>query len=203
METKDHVAALNLMRSKIENCELCELYKTRNKTVFGSGNLSAPIMLIGEGPGADEDACGEAFVGKAGKLLDKILEASGFTREQHVFIGNIVKCRPPANRNPLPEEMTACLPYLHKQIELIDPKIIVCMGAVALKGLLGDNHRITKERGNWQLWQERFLMPVYHPAALLRNPNLKRDTWEDFKKIITKYREIGDAKHYCKNLPIV
>ena len=155
-------------------------------------------MLIGEGPGADEDRTGVAFIGKAGQLLDKILGACNFTRKEHVFIGNIVKCRPPANRVPEPLEMEACLPYLEEQIEIIDPVIIMALGATALKGLKGGTPRITRERGKWQYWNNRLLMPTYHPAALLRNPNLKKESWEDFKQVILKYRELVDPEHYCQ-----
>jgi DNA polymerase len=155
-------------------------------------------MLIGEGPGADEDREGIAFIGKAGQLLDKILEACNFTRERHVYISNIVKCRPPGNRKPEKEEMAACLPYLEEQIELIDPAIVVAMGATALKGLKGGEPKITAERGKWQYLGTRLLMPTYHPAALLRNPTLKRPAWEDFKSIVRKYIELVDEGHYCK-----
>lgn len=188
---------LEALRNEIKNCTQCDLHRNRNKAVFGSGALDAPIMLVGEGPGADEDRTGIAFVGKAGQLLDKILAACNFTREKHVFIGNIVKCRPPGNRVPETQEMAACLPYLEQQIELIDPKIIVSLGATALKGLLGGSPKITRDRGKWQLYSNRFLMPTYHPAALLRNPNLKKDTWEDFKEVIRKYREVVDPGHEC------
>lgn len=186
------------LKIEIEHCSKCPLHHSRNRVVFGSGAEDAPIMLVGEGPGADEDKTGIAFVGKAGQLLDKILAACNFTRENHVFIGNILKCRPPGNRVPELSEMAACLPYLERQIEMIDPKIIVTLGATALKGLLGGTLKISRDRGKWQLYQNRFLMPTYHPAALLRNPNLKKDTWEDFKNVIRKYREIVDAGHMCE-----
>ncbi len=186
------------LKNEVTACTRCPLHRTRTLPVFGSGNPQAPIFLIGEGPGYEEDKSGVAFVGKSGQLLDKILAACGFTREQHVFIGNIVKCRPPQNRNPLPEEQAACLPYLEEQIELVNPKIIVTLGAVATKAILGSHVMITKARGNWGLWLNRPVMPTYHPSALLRNPNLKRDAWDDFKKVIDKYREIVDPAHYSK-----
>jgi len=186
------------LRQEVENCQKCPLFKSRNKVVFGSGNSHAKIFLIGEGPGYDEDRTGVAFVGKSGQLLDKILAACNFTREQHVFIGNIVKCRPPQNRNPEIEEMAACLPYLLRQIELVKPSIIITLGATAIKGLIDKNAKITKERGNWKIWNNILVMPTFHPSALLRNPSLKKDTWEDFKKVILKYRELVDNNHSCK-----
>ncbi|MCK4662401.1 MAG: uracil-DNA glycosylase [Bacteroidales bacterium] len=189
-----------IIRKEISSCTKCDLSKTRKNVVFGEGNRFAEIMLIGEGPGYYEDIQGIPFVGKSGQLLDKILDVCGFTRKEHVFIGNIVKCRPPNNRDPLPIERETCLPYLLKQIELIDPKIIILLGATALKGLVDANARITKVRGEWLTWKNRLVMPTYHPSALLRNPKLKKDVWEDFKKIVNKYREIVNYMHhsnYC------
>jgi DNA polymerase len=157
-------------------------------------------MCIGEGPGQEEDLQGRPFVGRSGQLLDKILNVCGFNRQEHVFIANIVKCRPPNNRAPLPEERLMCIPYLYKQIELINPIIIVLLGATALNGLIDPNLRITKVRGNWLMWNNRWVMPTYHPAALLRNPKLKYEAWEDFKKIVAKYRELVNPDHhsdYC------
>lgn len=189
---------LEALKIEIAECRKCPLHQGRMHTVPGNGAEDAPIMLVGEGPGADEDREGVAFIGKAGQLLDKILGACNFTREEHIFICNIVKCRPPGNRVPEPSEMAACLPYLEQQIELVDPLIIISLGATALRGLTGGSPKITKERGNWQLLGKRLLMPTYHPAALLRNPNLKKETWEDFKAVIRKYREIVDPGHECK-----
>ena len=189
---------ISKLRKEVENCKKCPLYKTRNKVVFGNGSLNAKIFLVGEGPGFDEDRTGIAFVGRSGKLLDKILEACGFTREKHVFIGNIVKCRPPQNRIPTIDEQSACLPFLEKQIELLNPEIIVTLGSTAYKGLFDSNAKITRERGNWKIRNNRLVMPTYHPSALLRNPALKKDTWEDFKKVIIKYRELVDPEHFCK-----
>ncbi len=178
----------------------CELSKTRQHVIFGEGNIHAGILIIGEAPGRDEDIKGRPFVGKSGQLLDKILAACGFTREDHVFISNIVKCRPPDNRVPSPQETSACMPWLQKQIELIDPKILILLGATALKTMAGPDYRITRERGNWINLYNRPAMPVYHPAALLRDPSLKRDTWEDFKKIVFKYRELVNPQHYSAHV---
>lgn len=187
--------ALEKLALQVQSCKNCDLHKTRNKPVFGSGSWQAPVFMIGEGPGADEDRLGVAFVGKSGQLLDKILAACNFTREEHVFISNVVKCRPPANRNPLPEEQAACLPFLEEQIRLIGPKILITLGAVATKAFLGGDAKITRIRGQWHNWNGYHLLPTYHPSALLRNPNLKREAWDDFKKVILKYRELVDPMH--------
>jgi DNA polymerase len=186
----------NSLKNEILHCTKCELAKTRKHVIFGEGNANAEILIIGEAPGRDEDIQGRPFVGASGQLLDKILDACGFTRKEHVFISNIVKCRPPGNRVPTPYEAGICMPWLLKQIELINPKILILLGATALKYMAGPEHKITRERGNWFMWVNRLAMPVYHPAALLRDPGLKPDTWEDFKKIIFKYRELVDPEHY-------
>jgi len=184
------------LRNEILHCTQCALSKSRKHVIFGEGNLQAPIMLIGEAPGYEEDQIGRPFVGKSGQLLDKILAACGFTREEHIFISNIIKCHPPGNRVPTKEEAAVCMPWLLQQIGLINPKILLLLGATALKYMVGPGHRITLERGNWLTVQDRLVMPVFHPAALLRNPDLKRPTWEDFKKIVHKYRELVDPDHY-------
>ncbi|HAF31127.1 MAG TPA: uracil-DNA glycosylase [Bacteroidales bacterium] len=189
-----------LLKQEVETCTKCNLCKTRNKVVFGEGFRNSKIMCIGEGPGYYEDQQGRPFVGKSGQLLDIILDVCGFNRNEHVFIGNIVKCRPPNNRDPLPEERETCIPYLYIQIELIDPKIIILLGATALKGLIDPNAKITKVRGEWLEWQNRLVMPTFHPSALLRNEKLKRPAWEDFKKVVAKYREVINPNHisdYC------
>ena len=191
---------IELLRDDIEQCTKCGLAKTRNHVIFGEGSISGGILIIGEAPGRDEDLQGRPFVGKSGQLLDKILTACGFTRDKHVFISNIVKCRPPENRVPTPQEAAICMPWLLQQIELINPKIVILLGATALKYMIGPEHRITRERGNWINWRSRLAMPVYHPAALLRDPNLKRDTWEDFKKIVFKYRELVNPQHYSAHI---
>ena len=180
---------------QVKSCTKCELFRKRTNTVFGMGNPFAEIMLIGEGPGRDEDLQGLPFVGKSGQLLDKILEACGFNRDEHVYIGNIVKCRPPNNRDPEPAEREACLAYLHEQIRLINPKIIVLLGATALKGLIDPEARITRVRGSWMEWENRLVMPTFHPSALLRNADQKKDAWEDFKMVYHKYRELVDPSH--------
>jgi uracil-DNA glycosylase family 4 len=188
------------LTSEIAHCEKCELAKTRTQVIIGEGNLNAGVFIIGEAPGRDEDIQGRPFVGKSGQLLDKILDACGFSRDEHVFISNIVKCRPPDNRTPTPLEASICMPWLIKQIELVNPKIIILLGATALKYMAGPEYKITRERGNWLNLQNRPTMPVYHPAALLRDPSLKRDTWEDFKKIVFKYRELVNPLHYSAHV---
>lgn len=188
------------LKKEILKCQKCSLSKTRHNVVFGEGNKNAEIMLIGEGPGYYEDQSGKPFVGKSGKLLDRIIEVCGFTRQDHLFIANIVKCRPPQNRAPHPDERETCIPYLYKQIELIKPKIIILLGATALNGLIDPNARITKVRGQWMEWKGIQVMPTYHPSALLRNPSLKKEAWEDYKKVVAKYRELVNPKHhsdYC------
>jgi len=188
------------LKKRIQTCTKCPLHKTRNKSIFGEGNQNAEILLIGEAPGGKEDKIGRPFIGKSGQLLEKILEACGFTRETHVFISNIVRCRPPNNRVPSTAEIETCIPYLMEQIELINPQIIITLGATSLKKLLGnESYKISKVRGNWIKWNNRLVMPVYHPAALLRNPNLKNETWEDFKKVIDKYRQRVDPNHFTKH----
>ncbi len=190
----------DILFNEINLCSKCDLSKNRKHVIFGEGNPNAPIMVIGEAPGYDEDILGRPFVGKSGQLLDKILEACGFTRNQHIFISNIVKCHPPNNRVPTQTEAEICMPWLLKQIEIIDPKILILLGATSLKYMAGPGHRITAERGKWITINGRLAMPVFHPAALLRNPGLKRDTWTDFKAIVNKYRELVDANHFSAHV---
>lgn len=197
----DKFAWVDLQMQVLE-CTQCVLSETRINPVFGGGSDTADIFIIGEGPGAEEDKQGVPFVGKSGQLLDKILEACNFTREEHVFIGNIVKCRPPGNRDPKPEEKETCLPYLMQQIELLDPKIIIILGRVALQALVDPNASITRMRGHWTEWNGRLLMPTYHPSALLRNPALKKDAWEDFQKVFFKYREVVNPEHQSAHIKL-
>lgn len=180
--------SLKELDSMIHNCQKCALGKTRNKFVFGVGNPHATAMLIGEAPGADEDAQGEPFVGRAGKLLNDILKALNMKREE-VYIANILKCRPPNNRDPLPSEEDTCKPYLLQQIELVKPKIILCLGRVAANALLGKKLSLTDLRENIYEFEGIKVFATYHPAALLRNPHWKRGCWEDFKKFKKLYDE--------------
>jgi uracil-DNA glycosylase len=179
-------AGLKEIAEEVAACTKCPLQKGRTRTVPGQGSASPEIMFIGEGPGYDEDQQGLAFVGRAGQLLTKIIEAMGLTRDE-VFIGNVVKCRPPENRKPLPDEMSACLPYLRAQIELLKPKIIVALGATAVQGLLQiETVGITKLRGQWMSYKGIDLMPTFHPAYLLRNPPAKKEVWEDMKAVLAR-----------------
>lgn len=176
---------LEAIARKISTCRLCPLHKTRTRTVPGQGAAHPEILFIGEGPGADEDQQGLAFVGRAGKLLTRMIEAMGLERDA-VWIGNIVKCRPPDNRAPTAEEMAACLPYLRQQITLLKPRVIVCLGATAVKGLFGTTPGITKIRGHWMTFEDIDTMPTFHPAYLLRNPPAKREVWDDLKTVLKK-----------------
>jgi uracil-DNA glycosylase len=170
---------------EVAGCAKCVLHGTRTQTVFARGNPEAELMFIGEGPGADEDAQGEPFVGKAGQLLDKMIAAMGYARDD-VYIANIVKCRPPDNRKPLPAEVAACEGYLHEQIALVQPKVIVALGASAVEGLLKISG-ISKLRGTWRLYRGEIpTMPTFHPAYLLRTPAEKRVVWEDLKLVMQK-----------------
>jgi len=183
MAPEDKGRALEKLRDRMGDCNLCKLHKGRTKLVFGTGNPKAEIMFIGEGPGRDEDAQGIPFVGRAGQLLTKIIEAMGYSRDE-VYIANIVKCRPPDNRNPEPDEVESCIDFLIEQVEIIQPKVIVCLGSVAVRNLLGQELKITKVRGNFLDWRGTPVMPTYHPAFLLRNPNMKKPLWEDMKKVM-------------------
>ena len=179
-------AEFAVIEKRARNCMLCrELSHGRHSVVFGIGNLRADLMFIGEAPGADEDAQGEPFVGRAGQLLTKIIQAMGYRRED-VYISNVLKCRPPQNRTPLPDEVANCLPYLLSQIELIQPKVIVALGATALRALLDVQLGITKMRGRWYTFRDIPIMPTFHPAYLLRNPAAKRDVWTDMKAVLEK-----------------
>lgn len=184
------------LEEKVKTCNRCRLRGGCRGVVFGEGNPAARVVLCGEGPGADEDLLGRPFVGKAGQLLDKILEACGFNRFVHVYILNTVKCRPPGNRIPAEDERAACRPNLDAQIRLIRPVIMVLLGATALQEIVDPGGRITRDRGKWVERDGMLIMPTYHPAALLRNPRLKVDAWKDFKQVVYKYRELVDPRHY-------
>ena len=165
-----------------KNCKKCKLCNNRTNVVIGTGNKNANLMFIGEGPGADEDREGIPFVGKAGKLMNMAFQGIGINREE-VYIANIVKCRPPANRNPEKEEADACLDYLRTQVMLVQPKIVVLLGSVALKNILGEEYGITASRGKWIEKKQIKYMPTWHPAALLRDENKKMNFWKDLKEV--------------------
>ncbi len=187
----DGLAAAELAEfaTSIAACDLCRLSKGRTQVVFGVGNPDARLMFIGEGPGRDEDIKGEPFVGRAGELLTDIIKAMKLRRED-VYIANAVKCRPPENRNPEPDEMDACRPYLMRQIDLIQPEVIVTLGRFGLHTLFERSIAISSVRGQWMDWNGRRVMPTYHPAYLLRNPAAKKDVWSDMKKVMA---ELGIA----------
>lgn len=184
------LSPLDLLRQELGPCTRCKLHSGRKNIVFGVGNPQADLMIIGEGPGADEDQQGIPFVGKAGQLLTKIIESMGFKRDD-VYIANVVKCRPPNNRNPEEDEINACKPFLLKQIEIISPKIIMCLGKFAAQEVLQTKISITKLRGDFRSYNGIPVMPSFHPAYLLRNPDAKREMWEDCKKVMAKLKELS------------
>jgi uracil-DNA glycosylase len=171
------------IREDLGDCTRCKLHKKRTHIVFADGNPKADLVFVGEGPGADEDATGIPFVGRAGKLLTQMIEAMGLQRKD-VYICNVVKCRPPENRQPDPEEVTTCSPYLVRQLEVINPKVIVCLGATAAKTLLETDMGISKFRGQWLDFRGKKLLATYHPAYLLRNPPAKSEVWKDLQKVM-------------------
>jgi DNA polymerase len=189
IEDFQNYESLDSFYETIHECQKCALGATRTKFVFGVGNPNADLMLIGEAPGAEEDRQGIPFVGRAGKLLTDILKAINFERED-VYIANILKCRPPQNRDPLPSEREQCFPYLMKQLELIKPKVIVGLGRIAANALLNKNESLTKLREEEYSINNIKVFITYHPAALLRNPNWKRGCWEDIKKVKKYYDEV-------------
>ena len=166
-------------------CEKCKLSKSRTQVVYGVGNPSADLMFIGEAPGHDEDLQGEPFVGRAGQLLTDIIKAMKLTRDD-VYIANVIKCRPPENRNPEPDELEACHPYIQRQVEIIQPKVIVTLGRFALQSLTGKAYGISSVRGQWLDYNGVKVMPTYHPAYLLRTPSAKKEVWADMKKVIAE-----------------
>jgi uracil-DNA glycosylase len=184
-EATEKIAGDTLLRVRedLGECTRCKLHSTRHTIVFGDGNPKAELMFVGEGPGADEDAQGLPFVGRAGKLLTQMIEAMGLQRRD-VYICNVVKCRPPENRQPEEDEVNTCSPFLLRQLEVINPKVIVCLGAVAAKTLLQTNRGISQFRGQWLEFRGRKLLATYHPAYLLRNPNAKGEVWKDLQKVM-------------------
>ena len=182
----DNFAELEIQCKQCQKCGLCE---TRTNVVFGVGVPDAEVMFIGEGPGQNEDEQGEPFVGRGGKLLDKMLEAVDLDRKKNIYIANIVKCRPPANRVPENDETEECLNYLRNQVILVKPKIIVLLGNTALKNILGKEYSITAVRGKWIEHKGILYMPTWHPAALLRDETKKIEFWKDLKQVVEKYNE--------------
>jgi len=180
VEARDE--SLDAVREDLGDCTRCKLHEHRRTIVFGEGNPQASLVFVGEGPGAEEDATGRPFVGRAGQLLDKIIAAIGLKRED-VYIANIVKCRPPLNRTPERDEVETCEPFLFRQLMFIRPRVIVALGSPAFQTLLRTKESITRARGEWREWNGIKVMPTFHPAFLLRSPDKKREVWEDMKKV--------------------
>ena len=190
----DDFQSLEAIAAHVSTCTNCDLCQTRTTTVPGEGKSDAPdILFVGEGPGAEEDMQGRPFVGKAGQLLDKMIEAMGYARED-VYIANVVKCRPPNNRKPVKDEMKMCLPYLRQQIALIRPKVIVGLGGTAIEGLLGKPVSITRMRGVWQEYAGIKLMPTFHPSYLLRDPSKKKEVWTDLKLVLAELGKVPPSR---------
>ena len=181
----------NVLEQTCMNCTRCGLCEKRNHVVFGVGNREADIMFIGEGPGEQEDLKGEPFVGPAGKLLDDMLSIIDLDRTKNCYIANIVKCRPPQNRDPLEIEQDACIVYLRNQVALIKPKIIVCLGRIAAKKIISEDYRITKEHGKWIEKNGTWITAIYHPSALLRDVSKRPETFEDLLAIRSKMQALG------------
>ena len=177
------------LRADCESCTACELHKTRTNCVFGTGDINADVLFVGEAPGDNEDKTGTPFVGRAGKLLDQYLYAVDIPREK-VYIANILKCRPPKNRDPLPEEEAACIEYLRRQVKLINPKVIVCLGRISAMKLIKPDFKITQEHGKWFKKGNYLMTAVYHPSALLRDPRKRDDMMADFIEIKKKLEEL-------------
>ncbi len=189
-EASEPAAALRLIREDLGDCRRCGLCRDRTHIVFGVGDPNARLMFVGEGPGADEDLKGEPFVGRAGQLLTKIIESMGMERKE-VYIANVVKCRPPENRTPLPDEIATCSPFLFQQIRAIGPRVVVCLGTPATQTVLGTRDTITRLRGAFHEIEGIRVMPTFHPAYLLRNPAAKREVWDDMKKVMAELKKAG------------
>ncbi len=189
VDRSDPVSEIHVLNLEISKCKKCPLYKSKKNYVPGEGSINPDIIFIGEGPGETEDQFGKPFIGKAGQLLEKIIKKMGYTRET-VFIGNIVKCRPPNNRDPLKSEVDACIPYLKRQLAILNPKVIVCLGRVALNNLLNENYAISRVRGNLFKYGDIPLIPTYHPSYILhkRDRNeiskVKWEMWSDMEKVL-------------------
>jgi DNA polymerase len=186
MSREDRLRRLAVLAEEVKSCTRCRLHESRTQTVFSRGSPDVELVFVGEGPGAEEDRLGQPFVGPAGQLLDKMIVAMGYARDD-VYIANCVKCRPPKNRKPEPDEIEACAPYLREQLELVAPRVLVALGATGVEGLIGSKMGITRLRGTWKLYRGRVpLMPTFHPAYLLRSPEKKREVWSDLKLVMKK-----------------
>lgn len=185
------IKKLSELKLEIETCNKCNLCNTRKNIVFGEGNPETGLMFVGEGPGEVEDETGRPFVGRSGQLLDKMLEAIDLHREKDFYIANIVKCRPPRNRDPEFEEQELCINYLYKQIKIIKPKIIIALGRIAAQRLIGEDFKVTVQHGDWFNKNNIEIMGVYHPSMLLRFPNKKEETFKDFLKLRDRLKQIN------------
>lgn len=185
------IESLKILADQAAACNACELHKSRNKSVFSRGDVNAKIVFVGEAPGQDESEQGVPFVGRSGKLLDAMIIAMGLQRDE-VYICNICKCRPPDNRKPSSEEMSACKPFLVQQLDFVAPKVIIALGATAVEGLLGSGEGITKRRGKWGLYNGIKVMPTFHPAYLLRNPSAKEIVKLDLQEVLKYLQEINE-----------
>jgi len=191
-------ATMEALREYCLACHECPLAETRTKVAFGVGPQNAQVLFVGEGPGENEDLTGEPFVGRGGKLLDKYLETVGLGRGKNVYIANIVKCRPPGNRDPQPAEQEACIGYLRNQVAILRPKIIVCLGRIAAQVIIKKDFKVTREHGEWTERKGTWLMGTYHPAALLRNPGSKPAALEDFQALREKIAEVCSPELYAE-----
>lgn len=201
-DTEDKKQRLDALKPEVLSCQACGLRTGAVQVVFGEGSPDARLVFIGEGPGSEEDRQGRPFVGAAGQLLDRMLEAMGMNRFEHTYILNVVKCRPPQNRVPTPEEAQTCRIHLSRQLDILDPPLVVLLGATALKSLMESDARITRMRGKWIERDGRWWMSTYHPAALLRNPEWKREAWTDLKMVLDKYRQLVNPAHESKHYPV-
>lgn len=184
--------SLDVLKERVNGCTACELCKTRHNVVFGDGVPNAEVMFVGEGPGEQEDLTGKPFVGRGGQMLDKMLAVIDLDRTKNIYIANMVKCRPPQNRDPLPQEQELCIEFLRNQVAIIRPKIIVCLGRIAACRLISKDFKVTKQHGMWFEKNGVQMMGTYHPASLLRNPSQKPAAFEDFTSLREKIREICD-----------
>ena len=185
----------NELEAACNECKKCPLHESRTNVVIGVGNRAAEVMFVGEGPGESEDLKGEPFVGRAGKLLDDMLKIIGLDRKKNIYITNIVKCRPPKNRDPLDTERKLCVDWLRAQISLIDPKIIVCLGRIAATDLIGADFKISRDHGSWHEKDGKKLMALYHPAALLRDPRRRPETFVDLKELERTIKELCERTY--------
>jgi len=192
---------LSTLEATITECHRCALRAQATQVVVGEGPATARIVFCGEAPGAEEDAQGRPFVGTSGQLLTRMLTAMGFDRTRNAYILNILKCRPPHNRKPTPDEVATCFPHTLAQLNAIHPVLLVTLGATATQAFFPDADRITQLHGQWRTWQHIAVMPTYHPAAMLRNPQWKREAWDDMKAVIDRYRTEVDPTHIAPGYP--